>query len=56
MIPLELIPLMGFIPALAVLIMAVGMATDDGAVALIGVTISIFGFVLGFEHLPAAIS
>ena len=56
MVPLELIPFMGLIPALAVFIMAVGMATDDGAVALIGVTISLFGFVLGFQHLPAVVS
>ena len=56
MIPLELIPFMGFIPALAVFIMSVGMATDDGAVALVGVSISLFGFVLGFQHLPAALS
>ncbi|AXT40025.1 exopolysaccharide biosynthesis protein [Alteromonas sp. BL110] len=56
MIPLELVPFMGLIPALSVFIMAVGMATDDGAVALIGVSISLFGFLLGFQHLPAAVS
>jgi hypothetical protein len=47
---------MGLIPALAVFIMSVGMATDDGAVALVGVSISLFGLVLGFQHLPAAVS
>jgi hypothetical protein len=51
MVPLELIPFMGFIPALAVFIMAIGMAADDGAVALIGVSISAFGFTLGFRQL-----
>ena len=55
MIPLELIPFMGLIPASAVFIMAIGMATDDGAVALVGVSISLFGFVLGFERLAALI-
>ncbi len=55
MVPLELIPFMGFIPAFAVLIMAVGMATDDGAVALVGVSISLLGFVLGFEQLRAVV-
>jgi len=38
-----------------VFIMAIGMATDDGAVALVGVSISLFGFVLGFERLAALI-
>ena len=51
MVPLELIPFMGFIPALAVFIMAIGMAADDGAVALVGVSISAFGFTLGFRQL-----
>jgi len=51
MVPLELIPFMGFIPALAVFIMAIGMAADDGAVALIGVSISAFGFTLGIRQL-----
>ena len=56
MIPLELIPFMGLIPAFAVLIMAIGMATDDGAVALFGVSLSLFGFILGFERLSVALS
>ncbi|MEC7285565.1 MAG: exopolysaccharide biosynthesis protein [Pseudomonadota bacterium] len=56
MIPLELIPFMGLIPAFAVFIMAIGMATDDGAVALFGVSLSLFGFVLGFERLSVALS
>ena len=56
MIPLELIPFMGLIPVFAVLIMAIGMATDDGAVALFGVSLSLFGFVLGFERLSVALS
>lgn len=56
MIPLELIPFMGLIPAFAVFIMAIGMAADDGAVALIGVSISLFGFVLGGEQLSAIIA
>lgn len=56
MIPLELIPFMGLIPVFAVLIMAIGMATDDGAVALFGVSLSLFGFILGFERLAVALS
>ncbi len=56
MIPLELIPFMGLIPAFAVFIMAIGMATDDGAVALVGVSLSLFGFILGFERLAVALS
>ena len=56
MIPLELIPFMGLIPAFAVLIMAIGMATDDGAVALFGDSLSLFGFILGFERLAVALS
>ena len=56
MIPLELIPFMGLIPAFAVFIMAIGMATDDGAVALFGVSLSLFGFILGFERLSVALS
>jgi len=56
MIPLELIPFMGLIPVFAVLIMAIGMATDDGAVALFGVSLSLFGFILGFERLAGALS
>lgn len=56
MIPLELIPFMGLIPVFAVLIMAIGMATDDGAVALVGVSLSLFGFILGFERLAVALS
>ena len=56
MIPLELIPFMGLIPAFAVFIMAIGMATDDGAVALFGVSLSLFGFILGFERLAVALS
>ena len=56
MIPLELIPFMGLIPVFAVLIMAIGMATDDGAVALFGVSLSLFGFILGFERLSVALS
>ena len=55
MVPLELIPFMGLIPAFAVFIMAIGMATDDGAVALVGVSISLFGFILGFERIAAAL-
>lgn len=55
MVPLELIPFMGLIPAFAVFIMAIGMATDDGAVALVGVSISLFGFILGFERITAAL-
>ncbi|MEC8418306.1 MAG: exopolysaccharide biosynthesis protein [Pseudomonadota bacterium] len=55
MIPLELIPFMGLIPAFAVLIMAVGMATDDGAVALIGVSISLLGFLLAFDQISKAL-
>ncbi|WP_394224348.1 exopolysaccharide biosynthesis protein [Alteromonas gracilis] len=55
MIPLELIPFMGLVPAFAVFIMAIGMATDDGAVALVGVSLSLFGFVLGFEQLATAV-
>ena len=56
MIPLELIPFMGLIPAFAVFIMAIGMSTDDGAVALVGVSLSLFGFILGFERLAVALS
>ncbi len=56
MIPFELIPFMGLIPAFAVFIMAIGMATDDGAVALVGVSMSLFGFVLGFESVASAVS
>ena len=56
MIPLELIPFMGLIPVFAVLIMAIGMATDDGAVALFGDSLSLFGFILGFERLAVALS
>lgn len=56
MMPLELIPFMGLIPAFAVLIMAIGMATDDGAVALVGVSVSLLGFVLGFEQLSGILS
>lgn len=56
MIPLELIPFMGLIPAFAVFIMAIGMATDDGAVALVGVSLSLFGFIIGFERLAVALS
>ncbi len=44
------------IPAFAVFIMAIGMATDDGAVALVGVSLSLFGFILGFERLAVALS
>ena len=46
MVPLELVPFMGLIPAVAVLIMAIGMATDDGAVALLGLSIATCGFLL----------
>lgn len=56
MMPLELIPFMGLIPAFAVLVMAIGMATDDGAVALVGVSVSLLGFVLGFEQLSGILS
>lgn len=53
MIPLELIPFLGLVPAFAVLIMAVGMATDDGAVALLGVSVALCGFLLGWQHVIA---
>ncbi len=50
MIPLELVPFMGLVPAFAVLIMAVGMATDDGAVALLGLSLASFGLITaGFQ-------
>ena len=53
MVPLELVPFMGLVPAFAVLIMAIGMTTDDGAVALVGVSISLLGFVFGAQRLAA---
>lgn len=56
MIPLELIPLMGLVPAFAVFIMAIGMATDDGAVALIGVSISLLGFLVAYNQIVNALT
>ncbi|WP_421134458.1 exopolysaccharide biosynthesis protein [Alteromonas sp. A079] len=53
MIPLELVPFVGLLPACAVLIMAVGMATDDGAVAIIGLAVAILGFMLCWQQLAA---
>lgn len=55
MVPLELVPLMGLIPAFAVLIMAIGMATDDGAVALFGLSIALFGFLYGGQQIALGI-
>ncbi|QJR82316.1 exopolysaccharide biosynthesis protein [Alteromonas pelagimontana] len=51
MVPLELVPFLGLIPAFSVLIMAVGMATDDGAIALLGLSLAITGFVMGGQQL-----
>lgn len=56
MVPLELVPFLGLVPAVAVFIMAVGMATDDGAVALLGLSVAIIGFVLGAQQLIALLS
>ena len=53
MIPLELVPFVGLLPACAVLIMAIGMATDDGAVAIIGLAVAILGFMLCWQQLAA---
>jgi hypothetical protein len=55
MVPLELVPFMGLIPAFAVLIMAIGMATDDGAVALFGLSIALFGFLYGGQQIALGI-
>ncbi|MCW8090277.1 exopolysaccharide biosynthesis protein [Alteromonas sp. ASW11-130] len=55
MIPLELVPFMGLIPAFAVLIMAIGMATDDGAVALLGLSLALFGLTTaGYQFVVTA--
>ncbi|MCW8108247.1 exopolysaccharide biosynthesis protein [Alteromonas ponticola] len=51
MVPLELVPFMGLVPAFAVLIMAIGMATDDGAVALLGLSLATFGLATAGYHL-----
>ena len=51
MVPLELVPFLGLIPAVAVFIMAIGMATDDGAVALLGLSVAIIGFVFGAQQI-----
>ena len=53
MIPLELIPFLGLIPSFAVLIMAIGMATDDGAVALLGLSFAAMGLVMGSQQIIA---
>ena len=50
MVPLELVPFLGLIPAGAVFIMAIGMATDDGAVALLGLTLACVGFFMGGQQ------
>lgn len=51
MVPLELIPFLGLIPAFSVLIMAVGMTTDDGVVALFGLSLAMVGFYMGGAQL-----
>ena len=43
---------MGLIP-FAVFIMAIGMATDDGAVALVGVSLSLLALYLGLNALQS---
>jgi len=56
MIPLELVPFMGLIPAMAVLIMAIGMATDDGAVALFGLSMASVGFIVGGHQIVIGVA
>lgn len=51
MVPLELVPFLGLIPALAIFTMAIGMTTDDGAVALLGLSLAILGFVMGAQQI-----
>lgn len=51
MVPLELVPFLGLVPALAVFTMAIGMTTDDGAVALLGLSLAILGFVMGAQQI-----
>lgn len=55
MVPLELVPFLGLIPAIAVFIMAIGMATDDGAVALLGLSLAGLGFFMGAQQLVSLI-
>ena len=50
MVPLELVPFLGLIPAGAVFVMAIGMATDDGAVALLGLSLACVGFFMGGQQ------
>ncbi|AXR06956.1 exopolysaccharide biosynthesis protein [Salinimonas sediminis] len=56
MVPLELVPFLGLIPAVAVFIMAIGMATDDGAVALLGLSLAGLGFFMGAQQLVSLLS
>ena len=56
MIPLELVPFLGLIPAFSVLIMAIGMATDDGAVAMLGVSLAAVGLVTGSQQVFELVS
>ena len=56
MVPLELVPFLGLVPAVAIFTMAVGMATDDGAVALLGLSIAILGIVMGGQQLISLMS
>ncbi|WP_232362626.1 exopolysaccharide biosynthesis protein [Salinimonas chungwhensis] len=56
MVPLELVPFLGLIPAMAIFIMAIGMATDDGAVALLGLSVAILGIVMGTQQLIELVS
>lgn len=55
MVPLELIPFLGLIPAFAVLIMAVGMAADDGLVALLGLSLAAIGFYMAGAQIVEAL-
>ncbi len=55
MVPLELIPFLGLIPAFAVLIMAVGMAADDGLVALLGLSLAAIGFFMAGAQIAEAL-
>lgn len=55
MVPLELVPFLGLIPAAAVFVMAIGMATDDGAVALLGLSLACLGFFMGGQQMVSLI-
>ncbi|MBU2977167.1 exopolysaccharide biosynthesis protein [Alteromonas sp. C1M14] len=56
MIPLEIVPFVGFIPALSVLVMAIGLTTDDGAVASVGLIAALSGLMLGTQQVYTLVS